>query len=140
MFRKWKQKCADLEFELQCEQTMVKNLLQERDFLIARNAELNATNIRLNSQIQAIRKNRRAVFPPTPSPQEPVSRRWDDRISSPPPQLRWGFFCSNSYKFHTHFPQFLLQAYLFLFLQFCHLLKHVHNLPLNYEVFLYYVL
>lgn len=141
MFRKkWKQKCAELEFALDSEKAMVASLLQERGFLIARNAELTASNIRMESELKSLRKNRRTAFPPNPIPREPVSRRWDDRISSPPPQLRWGFFCSNPYKFHTHFLQFLLQAYLFRFLQFCHLLKHVHNLPLNYEVFLYYVL
>ena len=113
---KWKHRCFELEYKLECEEAMVVNLLKERNALIAKNAELNASNIRLESQSLG------------------------DKGASTPPQLRWGFFCSNSYKFHTHFPQFLLQAYLFPFLQFCHLLKHVHNLPLNYEVFLYYVL
>ena len=74
MFRKkWKQKCAELQFAIDSERAMVASLLQERGFLIARNAELTASNIRLESELKSLRKN--TAFPPNPVPREPVSRR-----------------------------------------------------------------
>ena len=72
---KWKHRCFELEYKLECEEAMVVNLLKERNALIAKNAELNASNIRLESELLALRKSQKTFFPPNPLPREPISRR-----------------------------------------------------------------
>ena len=75
MFRKWKQRCSQLAFELQCEQAITANLVQERDSLICKNAEMNSRLIRLECEVKALRESQKMVFPPKPLPREPISRR-----------------------------------------------------------------